>query len=109
MRLVVDQADAFAKPVLAQGDGNLETGVARTDDQDGFLCHEFKLVRYEAAGCQSRVAYCSAAAAAPPSFRAMPRASKARPIPPRFPAAPRPVRHNHEWRCQRSCARPRGG
>jgi hypothetical protein len=34
MRLVVDQADAFAKSMLAQGHRNLETGVAGTDDQD---------------------------------------------------------------------------
>src|ERR1700722_1261325 len=37
MRLVVDQADAFAKPMLAQGDGNLETGGGGGDDQNGFL------------------------------------------------------------------------
>jgi hypothetical protein len=47
MRLVVDQADAFAKAVLAQGDGNLETGVAGADDQDSFLGHPMRLARYE--------------------------------------------------------------
>ena len=48
MRLVVDQADTFAKAMLAQGDGNLETGVAGADDQDSFLGHELEIrVGYE--------------------------------------------------------------
>jgi hypothetical protein len=39
MRFIVEQADAALVPVLPQRHGDLETGMAGADDQNGSLCH----------------------------------------------------------------------
>jgi hypothetical protein len=44
MRLIIDQADAAAIAMLAQRHGDLETGMAGADDQDGSLLHAIRPV-----------------------------------------------------------------
>jgi hypothetical protein len=39
MRFIIDQDDAAAIAVLPQRYGDLETGMAGADDQNGSLCH----------------------------------------------------------------------